>query len=51
MLRKEVTNTHAHINAHIQHDTFSSKFYHQNNESTISVLCVPVKAHKWQTVL
>jgi len=28
---------HAHITAHIQHDMFSNKFYHQNNESTICV--------------
>ena len=26
---------HTHVNAYIQHDIFSNKFYHQHNESTI----------------
>jgi len=28
---------HTHVNAYIQHDIFSNKFYHQHNESTICV--------------
>jgi len=34
---------HTHVNAQIQHDTFSNKFY-RNDESTICVFQVATKA-------